>query len=60
MQLMLTMNMDNAAFEKAPATEAARILRELARQILQADDNDGEFALMDANGNKVGTASIGA
>ena len=60
MQMILTIDMDNAVFEDAPATEAARILRELARQILQADDNDGEFVLMDANGNKVGTASIGA
>ena len=60
MQLMLTMDMDNAAFGDAPATEAARILRKLARQIQQADDNDGEFVLMDVNGNKVGTAYIGA
>ena len=59
MKLILIMDMNNAAFYKTPATEAARILRELARQIEQADDMDGAFALKDANGNKVGTATIG-
>jgi len=60
MQLILTMDMDNAAFENAPATEAARILRKLAGQIERAEDDGGDFALMDGNGLKVGTASIGA
>lgn len=62
MRYTVTIEMDNAAFEDAPGEEVARILRALA------DLEDGhphfapghEQALLDANGNEVGTADVWA
>jgi hypothetical protein len=52
---------DNAAFEDQPATECARILRELADWFYAGacdDCNDGlSKTLRDLNGNTVGYAS---
>lgn len=47
---------DNAAFEEGPATELARILRDLANRVEQ----DGEFdgVVRDINGNVVGKHSL--
>lgn len=55
MELTLTMTMDNAAFEDFPGTEAARILREVAKKI-ENGYTDGR--MMDINGNKVGEWEI--
>ena len=51
MQAIITIQMDNAAFADEPATELARILRELA----DAVENGSEGKrLLDINGNGVG------
>lgn len=47
---------DNAAFEEAPATEAARILKAIARQIETGAAFDG--TIYDINGNRVGAWSM--
>lgn len=44
---------DNAAFDDRPATEAGRILREIARQIEQGEHMDGAM-IFDENGNRIG------
>lgn len=44
---------DNAAFDDAPASEVARILRKIARQVEQGDPLGGG-PVHDANGNRVG------
>ena len=56
MKATIQIQMDNAAFTDAPASELARILRELAERI----ENDGqdECPLRDFNGNKVGQFKI--
>lgn len=56
MEATVKVEMDNAAFEDAPATELGRILRKLADEV----ENDGAsfVRLMDSNGNKVGTFII--
>lgn len=55
MQLTITIDCDNAAFEPCDGTEAARILRECADimdglDLIYLDD----ATLRDANGNQVG------
>jgi hypothetical protein len=52
MNLTLKMDMDNAAFEDTPASEAARILRDVAA-LMEFGEESGN--LRDVNGNKVGT-----
>lgn len=47
----------NAAFEDAPTSEIARILRKLADDFQDQGDMDGA-KLMDANGNAVGIVRI--
>ncbi len=54
MQAKITIQMDNAAFEE-PATELARILRDLAKHVESGDDSR---RLMDHNGNHVGQFQI--
>jgi hypothetical protein len=46
----------NAAFDDAPASEAARILREIARKIEAGESFDG--VIFDANGNRIGAWSM--
>lgn len=55
MKLTLEFNMDNAAFGDGHEYEAARILRKYADNIEAGADY---VALMDINGNRVGTMSI--
>lgn len=43
---------DNAAFDEAPATEIARILRHVANRV--EERGDGEGAIFDINGNLIG------
>lgn len=60
MQLIIKMNMDNAAFD-ASGTEASRILRGLADKLeleLSSDPFDTNIGLRDINGNTVGYAII--
>ena len=65
MQLALSIQMDNAAFEN-PTEEVVRILQGFALQlIMQAPlvnelvaANNAQWPLLDANGNQVGVASI--
>ncbi len=58
MMATITVEMDNAAFEKRPATELARILRRLAKRIEQ--DGEDDCVLMDINGNSVGRFKVSA
>lgn len=44
---------DNAAFDDMPATESARILREIARKI-ETGEQLGGGPIRDANGNRIG------
>lgn len=55
MHLTLRMNMDNAAFEMYPASEAARLLRLVAEKMENGADGG---KLLDINGNTVGTWSV--
>lgn len=52
MRAVLTVEMDNAAFEADPRSELARILRELAKRV-QAGAGD-PIPVFDLNGNRVG------
>jgi hypothetical protein len=61
-RLTIELDLGNAAFE-APDTgeEIARILRVLARNLattVTAPDFEGEVALVDVNGNRVGLARL--
>lgn len=55
LRFRLELEASNAAFDDAPASEIARILRDAADRIER--DGEGAFGpapLFDANGNKVG------
>ena len=54
MKLIMTINMDNTAFDPNPELEISRILRDLSEKVLNTD-NIG-WALFDHNGNRVGNA----
>lgn len=58
MELIISIKMDNAAFDGCRGFEAARILRELADKI--EDDPLSELSLpvRDYNGNRVGRAIV--
>lgn len=58
MNIQITINTDNAAFEDAgPGREVGRILRRLADQIEDwPGANEFAIGLRDINGNKVGNA----
>lgn len=59
MKFRIDMDTDNDAFgttERARNAQVATILQALAATLRQQSDYD--YALMDANGNKVGTASF--
>lgn len=61
MRALITVNMDNDAFEECPATELARILEQFSKKVvflrMEVTDSDG-YPLMDSNGNKVGAFRI--
>lgn len=54
--LKLFIETENAAFDDEPATELARILRDLAKRI--EHDPAPYIVLRDINGNKVGECTI--
>jgi hypothetical protein len=58
MELQINIKMDNAAFGENGETEAARILRRLAEDMEKYTLSYKDWVLMDANGNKVGTAEV--
>ena len=59
MKLNLTIQMDNEAFSPEPEVEVARILHALADRCGQNLGIVGyERAVLDVNGNKVGTVKI--
>lgn len=56
MKLSLTIKGEGEAFATQPASELARILREVAQRI--QEDGDSEGSLRDINGNRVGSFSV--
>lgn len=58
MKLEVTMDMGNAAFEDQPASEAARILRDLADRLEDGGEVGAVLRLCDYNGNQVGQAVV--
>lgn len=59
MELKIRIEMDNAAFEDEPSVEVSRILRKIIKEIDGLSLSVGTYIpLMDANGNKVGTAEV--
>jgi hypothetical protein len=56
MKLIVNIDMDNAAFADCPATEAARILRRIAKKMEEGEDGG---KVMDVNGNSVGNWEVG-
>ena len=66
MKLVVTIDMDNAAFEPCSGDEVARILRQLARLFDHEDTatqlatvaHEGGLPVRDVNGNRVGTAVV--
>ena len=55
MKFTCEIDMDNAAFDDCPATEAARILRNVARMV---EEGRGNAKLLDTNGNTVGKFAV--
>ncbi len=59
MQLTITIDLDNAAFEDGGAEEVARILANIAERLPEPlRPTNGAYNLHDANGNHCGTAEI--
>ena len=59
MNITITINTDNAAFEYQAGLEVARILRDLARQVQNwPGRNKFRLSCMDINGNKVGSLEV--
>lgn len=56
-RLTIRLNLENAAFDDAPMTEAARILRELADDLERGEITAGT-RLRDSNGNTVGDCRL--
>ena len=57
MRITVRIDCDNAAFGDGAGVEAARILHELAEDMVKQGVKPGdEFWLRDANGNRVGEA----
>ena len=54
--LTIKIKMDNAAFADEPMTEAARILRQVARDLETFGGSTN--VLLDINGNTVGEATV--
>lgn len=52
MEFKMTVEMDNAAFEGAPATELRRIMAVVSKKVGNGEDGG---AVVDINGNKVGS-----
>lgn len=63
-RITITINTGNAAFDDEPATEIARILREIAASMERdgtpslVELQDGTFLVRDINGNKCGEVDI--
>lgn len=57
MRAVITVEMDNAAFQEYPWDELSRIISELAAR-LERSGFDGDVKLRDINGNTVGEFKI--
>ena len=59
MNITITLNTDNAAFEDDPGAEVARILKRLAGELEGVTLDAGDYAkLLDSNGNTVGRYAV--
>jgi hypothetical protein len=59
MKAVITVEMENAAFDEGAGRELARILRKTAKRIEGEDLREGfRVALLDVNGNKVGAIEV--
>lgn len=59
MKLVISMELDNAAFEQDGSAEVARILENVAGRLPEPlHQTNGTLSLHDFNGNHVGTAEI--
>lgn len=58
MKLVIEINMDNAAFERHPASEVIRILGYAVGRLAFGADAPDDVKLRDINGNTVGFAHI--
>ena len=58
MELMININLDNAAFEDDPGAEVARILHNLAASYEERGHVQDTRTLRDRNGNTVGSARV--
>lgn len=60
MNITITINTDNAAFEGSPRREVKRILTEfMQKSMTQSTLTDGtDLSLFDINGNKVGSFKV--
>jgi hypothetical protein len=52
MKAIIQVEMDNAIFRDAPASELARILRNIAKRV--EENGEGEITIRDINGNRCG------
>jgi hypothetical protein len=55
MKFEMSFDMDNAAFEDQPATEAGRIINQTARKLMNGET---EGKVRDINGNIIGQWSV--
>jgi hypothetical protein len=58
MQVKITIDCDNAAFEHRPFDEVARILQQAAIKVRLFSKVDKRFTLRDTNGNTVGKMEV--
>lgn len=56
MQIKITIDCDNAAFDDMPGMEVSRILKGIAGRMLYGIPKDE--VIMDINGNKVGKVEV--
>lgn len=61
MILNINFETSNAAFEPDPAREVAWVLDHLAERVIDDDilvNQSGEYAVLDSNGNTIGTMEV--
>lgn len=58
MKMIITINMDNAAFDGEPGVEVSRILRKLADEYVESGCDLARYKLRDINGNIVGRVEV--
>lgn len=58
MKLIITIQLDNAAFADDRIDEIERILQDLVERLPEEGGTNGAYVLRDVNGNSVGWAAI--